>query len=207
MIKINNYNKVLVIICIIGSLVFSINNLIGNDIYRFLVNFSIIPVVLFPILLIKKYKVAIDNNTLFLYYIFVFLAHFLVAAFDLYNRFLYYDKIIHFLSGIFTSFFAIFLLIKFKKFKNNYLGFNSIFIILLTFFVAGFWEIFEYVFDNLFDADSQSVLTRGIHDTMQDMICAFIGSILFVLLYLYEVIQNKDIIIKKYIIGVEKNER
>ena len=44
----------------------------------------------------------------------------------------------------------------------------------------------KYFSDILFNQDAQNVLTTGIHDTMKDMIAAFLGSILFCMVYVYE---------------------
>ena len=46
--------------------------------------------------------------------------------------------------------------------------------------VGGVWEIGEYVISLLTGIDTQMVLTRGIHDTMQDMIVCMIGTLFYV---------------------------
>ena len=69
----------------------------------------------------------------------------------------------------------------------------------MTLMVAGLWEIFEFTVDNLLGGDAQKVLTTGVTDTMKDIICALLGSILFSFCYLYECVKNKNLIIKEFI--------
>ena len=105
----------------------------------------------------------------------------------------------HYISGILTSFLAILLLVLFNKYDEKDKTFNIIFIISITLMVAGLWEIFEFAADNLLGGDAQRVLATGVTDTMKDIICALLGSILFSLSYLYECIKKKNLVIKEFI--------
>ena len=64
--------------------------------------------------------------------------------------------------------------------------------------IAGFWEYYEYICDQLFQKDAQNVLTTGVGDTMQDMIAATIGSILVIIMYLYEVLSHSKWFITRF---------
>ena len=65
--------------------------------------------------------------------------------------------------------------------------------------VASLWEIFEFTTDNLLGGDAQRVVATGVTDTMKDIICALLGSILFSFCYLYECLKNKTLLIKEFI--------
>jgi hypothetical protein len=46
-------------------------------------------------------------------------------------------------------------------------------------FLATMWEVYEYASSIIFNIDPQNNLTTGVNDTMQDIIVALIGTILF----------------------------
>ena len=56
--------------------------------------------------------------------------------------------------------------------------------------VAAGWEIFEFTADNLFGGNAQRALETGVRDTMKDIICALLGSILVVIPYIYKSIES-----------------
>ena len=64
--------------------------------------------------------------------------------------------------------------------------------------------MFEFTSDKLFGKDAQNVLTTGVDDTMKDMIVAALGTILYLILYVYEEINNKKIFIKNFIYDINK---
>ena len=81
------------------------------------------------------------------------------------------------------------------KWLNRYdkkdIVFNIIYIILITLSVAVLWECVEFTIDKVLGMDTQKVLTTGVDDTMKDMICALIGSILYSIYYLYNLNKKK----------------
>ena len=95
-----------------------------------------------------------------------------------YDKIFMYDKIIHTISGIFTSILAFLILKNDKKQKLSMLN-KFIYIISFSMLVASVWEFFEYGADIIFKSDTQKVLKTGVNDTMQDMLVACFGSILF----------------------------
>lgn len=187
----------------IGGIYFSIEPIMNGNIYKTLICLSIIPVMLVPTILKKLFKLNLTPSVEFVYLIFVFFAHFLGSIVNFYHTVNNYDKIIHLASGTVTAFFALYLLINFKKYDHKTVLFNVLFIIAFTLMVAVFWEFFEYFNDNLFGKDAQNVLTTGVDDTLKDMIAAFIGSILFNIMYIYEVKTGNTILINKFIKEVE----
>ena len=198
-------NLLLTIIASIGGICCSINPVMNGNIYKTLICLSIIPVMLVPTILKKLFKLNLTPSVEFIYLIFVFFAHFLGSIVNFYHTVNNYDKIIHLSSGTVTAFFALYLLINFKKYDHKTVLFNVLFVTAITLMVASFWEFFEYFNDNLFGKDAQNVLLTGVNDTMKDMIAAFIGSILFNIMYIYEAKTGNNILINKFIKEAENN--
>ncbi|MBR3523904.1 MAG: hypothetical protein IKN87_04430 [Bacilli bacterium] len=118
---------------------------------------------------IINYKYKINDKVNFIYIVFIILAHFLGVILNFYDKIKYYDKFVHFLFGIVASYILSFFI------KGKY---KIIKIIIVVIFLATMWEIYEYICSILFHIDPQNNLTTGVNDTMQDIIVAFIGSII-----------------------------
>lgn len=169
------------------------------DMYGILIKLTIIPIIFLPTILEKLFSIKVNNSLSFLYTIFIFLAHFLGSVVNLYQKIYWYDSFAHFLSGILVAFVATYLLVILKKYDRKSILFNVLFILGISFMVAGLWETFEFISDKLFSKDAQNVLTTGVDDTMKDMIVACLGTLLYEILYIYEEINNKVIVIRKFI--------
>lgn len=172
--------NLLIFVIILVSIGFGIYEIANNDIYEFLICLTIIPIVYLPKIIRKIFKIDISNINEIIFIIFVFLAHFLGSILNFYNNIYFYDKFVHFLSGIVVGIIALEFIVKNKKYDKKYL-FNVIFILGISCTIAGFWEYFEYISDYIFNKDAQNVLTTGVNDTMQDMIVATLGVLLFLL--------------------------
>ena len=192
---IKKINISLILIAIIGSLYFVFTR--DKNIVLMLKDGSIIVTISALYIVQKLFKIKINEVINLIYIIFIFMAHFLGVICELYNHIYWFDKFVHFLSGIVTSFVAIYLLIKFKKNKNMF--FDILFIISISLAVASFWEIFEYLSSYYFHLDPQKVALTGVSDTMGDIIVAFLGSILVSISYYFEIEYNYDLLIKKFI--------
>lgn len=190
-------NLLLIVIASIGGIYCGINRIIDGDFYRFLICLSIIPVMLIPKILKICFKINLTSTLEFIYLVFIFASHFLGSIVDFYHTINNYDKIMHFLSGIITAFLGLYTLINFGKYDQKNIFFNILFIISFVLMIASFWEFFEYFSDILFKQDAQNVLTTGIHDTMKDMIAAFLGSILFSVMCVYEEKSGNNMLINK----------
>ena len=139
----------------------------------------------------KIFKLKIGDSINFIYILFIFLAHFLGVTCNLYGQIFWYDKFVHFLSGIISAFAAIYILVKFKKDKNMF--FDILYIMAFTLMVASLWEMFEYMASYYFSVDPQKGWLTGVKDTMHDIIVAFLGSILVSICYYYEIKENRKI--------------
>lgn len=192
------FNLILVCIAICCGLYLGIDKMISGDIYSALIRFAIVPVMLVPLILRKVFHREIGAKLETIYLLFVFCAHFLGSIIDLYHSVPGYDKVMHLLSGSVSALVALYVLIKLNQYSEKSLFFNVLFIIAFTIMIAGFWEYYEYTCDQLFQKDAQNVLTTGVGDTMQDMIAATIGSILVIIMYLYEVLSHSNWFITRF---------
>lgn len=192
-------NILLKVVSIIIGLVVGINQII-NDLPtgEIFISFSLIIIVLIPNIL-RKFNLKISPSIEFIYLLFVFLAQTLGSVLNFYQTFYFYDKVVHFLSGVFSSFVGVFILVKFGKYNEKNVAFNCVMIIFTVMAIAGFWEIFEFTANLIFGGDAQKVVATGVNDTMTDIIVALLGSILICISYLYEQENNKKILIRRFI--------
>ena len=188
-------NIFLILVSIIGSLYFVITK--DTNIIFVLKDISIIFTINLLYIIKGIFKIKINDGINFIYILFIFMSHFLGVTCELYGQIFWYDKFIHFLSGIITSFIAIYILEKIKN-RHNLL-FNILFIIAFSLMVASLWEIFEYLSSYYFNVDPQRVALTGVSDTMKDIIVAFLGSILISLSYYFENTEGYQLLTKKFI--------
>lgn len=172
------FNWFLVIGMVIGTLYYVI---FEYDSERLLAYLCSMPLLCFPLLL-SKTKFKLGSKELFNYYLFIFLAYFLGCVVNLYKITWWYDIFVHFYSGFFTFFVALFILDKVNIGKVS-IGFKMFFSFLVVMMIAGVWELFEFAVDRLLDLNLQHYLDTGVSDTMMDMLVAFIGGILSIVGY------------------------
>lgn len=196
---IKKINLTLILVTIVGSLYFVFTK--DSDMVMILKDLSII-ITINALYIIKKiFKIDIREELNFVYILFIFLAHFLGVICELYNLIYWFDKFVHFLSGIVSSCGAIYLLVSFKKNKN--LTFDVIFIIAITLLVASTWEVFEYLCSYYLNVDPQKVALTGVSDTMGDIIVAYLGSILVSMCYYFENKYNYNLVIRKFVKSIK----
>lgn len=166
------FNHTLILIMIITSLIYLANNIIIGAYSRILPCITIILVLLVPKIL-AKINFQLTENEETLYYIFIFIAHFLGAVVNFYDKIWFFDLVSHTLSGIISFVFGLKILqLNNKEIKLNV--FNIIFLLSFCFLISGGWEIIEFLGDKLFKSNFQHAET-GVVDTMEDMISALIG--------------------------------
>lgn len=181
-------------LCIVG-IGYAISPMIAGEIYEVLIRLSIILTAFVPTFLRKIFHIDLTPEIEIIYLIFVFFGHFLGSIVGWYNTVYGYDKIVHAFSGILTGGGALILLKNLHLYHSKNLVFNIIFMISFTLAIASLWEFFEYICDLFFGANAQHVKGTGVGDTMQDMIAAFLGSLVLSGIYLYEIIKKKKRII------------
>ena len=178
-------NYLLIAIAIIGSIYITVTQ--DDSLVYILKDLSIILTINALYIIKKIFKVEISEKMNFVYIVFIFMAHFLGATCELYNKIYWFDKFVHFLSGILTSIAALYIIKYFKK--DNNLKFTILFIIAFSLMCASLWEVFEYLSSYYFHVDPQKVLLTGVTDTMGDIIVAFLGSILVSISYYFRKIK------------------
>lgn len=112
---------------------------------------------------------------------FVYFASLIGSSFHGYSIF-GFDKVVHFFSGVLLTILSMIIFMIIKKVghiknKEDYVLF-IVFINAMNLAIAVFWEFFEYFMLIFFNNDCINHYTQGVHDSMTDMLCAFVGGIL-----------------------------
>ena len=97
-----------------------------------------------------------------------------------------FDKVLHFSSGWMFTTIAVLLYFYFKK-SNQLKTKNEFHLFILcinaiNLAIAVLWEFYEYAMLIFFNNDCINHYSQGVHDTMTDMLVAFVGGILLTLL-------------------------
>lgn len=172
---------------LIGSILYSVYLFNIRDISNALLLLSYLGLLLVPLICKKLFKLKLDEVILSSYYIFLILASLFGVFMRFYSIIPWYDDFVHFLSGFLVSYFALFIVRRFDI-KNKV--FIVIFIISFSLGIAALWEFFEYFIDILLDKDLQKVVLFGVKDTMNDMLMAFLSSIIFSIGYIFKTKKN-----------------
>lgn len=191
-------NNILIILMIIVNTICMFLSICGKYNSNILVCLSLYLIIFLP-RIIRKFSSKVNDLIELIFLLFILFAQLLGSILHFYGIIYWYDSFMHYISGILTSFLAVIILILFNKYDDNDKVFNVIFILSITLMVASLWEIFEFTTDNLLGGDAQRVVATGVTDTMKDIICALLGSILFSFCYLYECLKNKTLLIKEFI--------
>lgn len=181
---------IVVVLCILG-IAYAFPMILEGDWYEVGIRLTIILTALVPTMVRKILHLKISYTMEFVYLLFIIFGHFIGSILGIYNEIPHYDKIMHTLSGVLTSFVALIVLNNINQYKFKNVIFNIVFMIVFSLAVAGIWEIFEFTSDILFQADAQKVAISGVNDTMLDMIVALFGSILVCIEYGIEVCTHK----------------
>ena len=114
--------------------------------------------------------------------VFIFLAFSLGTVLGLYSYIWWYDLAAHGISGFLFTMVGLCLYWMMREDKSAPVGKDALaaagFAFFFSQFVAGLWEIFEYVGFLLTGHDSQNVAATGVGDTMEDMMICLAGSLI-----------------------------
>jgi uncharacterized membrane protein YjdF len=121
-------------------------------------------------------KADVSAGLELLYLLFLFMALFLGINMDLYKTVPFYDKVMHFISGVLTVILARYAMAHFRI-KSNGKVFDAVFIVCFAMAVAVVWEFFEYASDKFLGTNMQQLISVGVDDTMQDLLAATLGAI------------------------------
>lgn len=129
----------------------------------------------------KIFKLKATNEIYILNIIFVYFASLIGSCFHGYSI-PFFDKIVHFFSGILISLIAVMIYSWLKqeaKIQDKkdisvlYLFINN-----TNLAIAALWEFYEYFMLIVFNNDCINHFTTGVHDSITDMLCAFIGGLI-----------------------------
>lgn len=172
-------NKVLIIILLIIMFYQFIFHFSSMSISKILTTASIIPIIVIPYLIDKIFHYQMKEGLLFIYYGFIVIALGLGSILNFYTRIAWFDLLAHFIAGIVASIASWIVLEKSGLFERKRLGLIILLMITFSLSVSCLWEFFEFFSDLIFDGDAQWVKETGVHDTMEDMLIAFFGSLIF----------------------------
>lgn len=148
-----------------------------------------------PVLLDKLVHINVDAVSAFLFYMILIMSLYFGSSLGFYDRFKWWDRLVHFLSGAAFIGFGI-------AIADNSVGVSNWLALLFsfTFSVAlhVFWEVLEYVSDCITRGNAQrwqfintavnhvsakAIQPAGLVDTMNDFICCITGSVLAVIVW------------------------
>ncbi len=158
---------------------------------KILTTASILPIIMVPYLLDKVFHYQMTQELQFVYYFFTFISLALGSVLNFYHTISWFDLFAHFLTGVVASFVSCIFLKKYKILKRENTLFVILFMILFAVSISAFWEFFEFFSDKILGGDTQYVKSTGVSDTMEDMLIAFLGSILFSIWYYIKSIRDE----------------
>lgn len=125
-------------------------------------------------LIFKLFHLKMNDEVKVVNLVFIYFASLLGSGFHFY-QYPYYDKLLHFSSGIFGLLLSVFVFCKLtqkKKITNQTLFY--LFINFMNMSIALCWEFYEYSMLVFFNNDCINHTTTGVHDSLTDMLCATI---------------------------------
>lgn len=148
-----------------------------------------------PELLNAVFHIRIDGFSVFVYFIILFMALYLGSSYRFYDKYKWWDRAIHFLSGVGFTGFGI-------AFAGTSSGILKLVILLFGFTFSitlhVIWEVLEYISDCITHGNAQrwqmvhtsinhvsekAIQPAGLVDTMNDAICCITGAGLSVLVW------------------------
>lgn len=192
-------NNVLIFLCSLASVCFFVRDINVGSYDRLLGDITVSLVLLIPRIFKSLFKIKITDAMELVYVVFIILAQFLGSVVNLYNTTWWYDLFTHFLSGILTAILALVVMGWFNVYKPKNKWFNVLFMIAFTLMVGFSIEFLEYGTDVITSMDVQHNLDTGVVDTMEDMLVAFLGSIIVSISYFIEDKVSKNGFLKKVV--------
>ncbi len=192
----NNFDwlKKLILIIMFLGLLFSIYQ--GMWFNIFLISFLII-LTLTPTILYRKYKFVIPHEIEIVAIVFIFASGYLGEVREYYEKFWWWDKILHTSSGILlgiVGFLIVYILNKIERFMIFMKpGFVALFSFTFAVALGAVWEIYEFGMDKFFDLGMQShELYSDLEDTMWDIIVDTLGAAIISFLGYFYMAKDKE---------------
>lgn len=155
----------------------------------FLINILALVLTFAPNFVAKKYGIKLPLDYVLVIVVFLYMSMTLGSTFEAYEKFFWWDAVLHIASGVVISFAAYLMLLT--MYQDDRVKATPFIIAMFTFSLGlalgGVWEIFEFTIDSFFGTNMQR---SGLSDTMWDLIVDAIGS-LFVAVLAYDGVKNK----------------
>lgn len=148
----------------------------SGDVYRYPIALGGVICGAVPYLLEKFTRVRLQPRLVIAYFLFLIGSQCLGSFLDFYSQFPWWDKMLHFLSGILLAYVAFALLDRMTdESTRQHLSAQIVFLFVLSFtaFVGVVWEIYEFSVDQLLHTQAQ----QGNTDTMLDLIADTLGGL------------------------------
>lgn len=176
----------LTFLCIVGITFLAIKFSSGKiDQKKFIIQlaqYTILVMCIFLPLVLEQCHFTVGTVIWISFYVFVFLSIYVGSIINLYDKFLYFDVIVHILGGAFAALFALALS---RSIDSKFL--RMLFCLGFAMLVGVLWEFYEFSFDRLLGLNMQrtsSPLTNSpyvgwhaISDTILDLFCDFCGGL------------------------------
>lgn len=137
----------------------------------------------YPSILAKKFGVYLPARLELIITLFIFSAQVLGEIGDFYNRFAWWDTMLHTTSGIILGLVGFLFVYLLNENGNKNVNLSPVFVVIVAFCfaitVGVFWEFFEYGADRLFGYNMQKFRMPGqdgLVDTMNDLIVDTVGA-------------------------------
>ena len=159
----------------------------------------------FPIILKYKARIHIPSPILAFHVTFLILAIFCGEVLDFYYHIPWWDKMLHFASGVALGFLGLSLIGLLNKSRSIISSIKPTFIAVYTFVfslaLSAIWEIYEFLADfilgtnmqrhRIIHTDIDLVGQEALYDTMLDLVFASVGALIAAFI-IYKLIQRKS---------------
>ena len=168
----------------------------------------IVPLVFKLLHLTPVYEIYICNI------LFVYFASLIGSGFHGYSQ-PGFDKVVHFFSGLLITIVSMLIFMMIKKVSriSNREDYHLFLLFMNTanLAIAVCWEFYEYAMLIFFNNDCINHYTQGVHDSITDMLCAFVGGLLITAFTIHAYRHHKNNFItnlceKFYRLNINKNK-
>lgn len=160
----------------LSMLLITVWALLGGAWETFFISLLAIALSFTPEIIETRYRIELPIEFDMVIVVFMYLSVFIGETFDAYERFFWWDAMLHTASGVVLGFGGFLLL--YILYRQGRLKTSPFIIAMFTFSfgvaLGGVWEIFEFAVDSIFGTSMQK---SGLVDTMWDLIVDAIGSL------------------------------
>lgn len=159
-----------------------------------------------PLAIERRYRLNLPVEYDLVLVVFIYAGMFLGEVGNAYERFWWWDIVLHISSGVvlgFTGFLILYNLYHRQKLRLAP-GLMSLFAFSFALAAGAVWEIFEFAADNLFGLNMQK---SGLRDTMTDLIIDALGALVIARLAYVHVKYGSSGLVSRLIKGFLRNNR